>query len=82
MSGLETVCHSCGNRVIHGRGERPCDVLGGWLMVARWEGPGVVEHYAFCCIPCLKNWADMQVPDIPQVFLSAFDSGEDGDAYS
>lgn len=81
MSGLRSICHSCGKRVMHGAEKRPCDVLGGWLMVARWESPGVVEHYAFCCIACLQRWTDMQVAEIPEVFLKAFDDREGGNAY-
>jgi hypothetical protein len=57
--------------------ERPCEVLNGWLMVSRWKGPGTVEHYHFCSLICLKTWTDAQVPQVPDVFLKAFEKGED-----
>ena len=67
------ICHSCGKQVRHCAEERPCEVLNGWLMVSQWEGPGAVQHYNFCCFTCLKTWTDSQVPQIPDVFLKAFD---------
>lgn len=81
MSRLYSTCHSCGERVRHSPEERPCDVLGGWLMVSRWEGPGAVEHFDFCCLACLKRWTDGQIPQIPEAFLKAFDNRQDRDAY-
>lgn len=66
-------CHSCGKRVRYGKEERPCEVLNGWLMVSKWEGPMTVEHYNFCCFTCLKTWTDSQVQQVPDVFLKAFD---------
>jgi len=66
-------CDSCGKRVRYGKEERPCEVLNGWLMVSKWEGPRAVEHYNFCCLTCLKTWTDRQVPQVPDVFLKAFD---------
>ncbi|TEU15964.1 MAG: hypothetical protein E3I25_06100 [Dehalococcoidia bacterium] len=71
------VCHSCGKTVEHTEEERPCQVLNGWLMVSRWKGPGTVEHYNFCSSVCLKRWTDTQVPQVPDVFLKAFDKGKD-----
>lgn len=73
MSRTHTICNSCGKTVTHSAGERPCEVLSGWLMVSRWAGPGVVEHHSFCCLGCLKTWTDGQVPEVPEVFLRAFD---------
>ena len=73
MSRTHTICNSCGERVTHSAGERPCEVLNGWLMVSKWAGPGVVEHHSFCCLGCLKTWTDGQVPRVPEVFLRAFD---------
>jgi hypothetical protein len=70
-------CHSCGKRVRYGTEERPCQVLNGWLMVSKWEGLRAVEHYNFCCFTCLKTWTDSQVPQIPAVFLKAFEEGKD-----
>jgi hypothetical protein len=57
--------------------ERPCEVLNGWFMVSRWKGPKVVEHYNFCSSTCLKTWIDAQVPQVPDVFLKAFEEGKD-----
>jgi hypothetical protein len=71
------ICHSCGERVECSGEERPCEVLNGWLMVSRWKGPKVVEHYNFCSSTCLKTWADAQVPQVPDVFLRAFEKGKD-----
>lgn len=71
------ICHSCGKTVEHTEAERPCEVLNGWLMVSRWKGPKAVEHYNFCSLTCLKKWADAQIPQIPNVFLKAFEEGKD-----
>jgi len=71
------ICHSCGKRVECSGEERPCEVLNGWFMVSRWKGPKVVEHYNFCSSICLKTWTDAQVPQVPDVFLKAFDKGKD-----
>ena len=71
------ICHSCGKRVELPAEKRPCEVLSGWLMVSQWKGLGEVEHYNFCSITCLKRWADTQVPQVPKVFLKAFEEGED-----
>ncbi len=67
------ICHSCGTRVTRGAHELPCELVGGWLMVSKWAGPGAVEHYTFCSSTCLKRWTDSQVPDVPDVFLKAFE---------
>jgi hypothetical protein len=71
------VCRSCGERVECGAKQRPCEVLNGWLMVSRWKGTETVEHYSFCSLICLKAWADTQVPQVPNVFLRAFERGDD-----
>ena len=65
-------CHSCGKGVECSRGETPCEVLEGWLTVSHWKGAGVVSHYNFCSISCLKSWADAHVPRVPDVFLKSF----------
>lgn len=77
MSQGYFICHSCGKTVEHKEKERPCDVLDGWFMVSRWQGPKTVEHCNFCSSVCLKRWVDDQVPRVPDVFLKAFDKGED-----
>jgi hypothetical protein len=46
-------------------------------MVSQWKGLGAVEHYNFCSFSCLKTWTDTQVPQIPDVFLKAFEEGKD-----
>ena len=69
-------CHSCGKRVEHSAEERPCEVLNGWLMVSRWKGLEAIEHYNFCSFSCLKTWTDTQVPQVPEVFLKAFEEGK------
>jgi len=71
------VCHHCGERVEHTPEERPCEVLAGWLMVSQWKGVGTVEHFNFCSFTCLKRWADAQVPQVPEVFIRAFEEGND-----
>jgi hypothetical protein len=52
-------------------------VLNGWLMVCQWSGPETVEHYNFCSLICLKTWMDTQVPQVPNVFLKAFEKGRE-----
>lgn len=73
MGERHFVCHSCGRQVQQDAEEAPCEVLGGWLMVSEWEGPGKVVHYCFCCPGCLRAWVDTRVPAVPDVFLKAFD---------
>jgi len=77
MPGEYFTCQSCGERVEYGGEERPCDVLDGWLMLCQWNGPETVEHHNFCSLICLKTWMDSQVPQVPSVFLRAFEKGED-----
>jgi hypothetical protein len=71
------VCHSCGERIECSAEERPCEVLHGWLMVSQWNGPEAVEHYNFCSLTCLKAWFDAQIPQVPDVFLRAFEKGKE-----
>lgn len=71
------ICHHCGKTVEHTPEERPCEVLTGWLMVSQWKGVGAVEHYNFCSFTCLKRWADAHAPQVPEVFLKAFEEGKD-----
>jgi hypothetical protein len=71
------ICHSCGKRVECGVRERPCEVLIGWLTVSLFKGPEAVEHYSFCSFTCLKTWLDAQIPQIPDVFLKAFEKGKE-----
>lgn len=71
------ICYSCGARVECSGEDRPCEVLNGWLMVSRWKGPQAVEHYNFCSLICLKTWLDAQIPQVPDVFLKAFEKGRD-----
>ena len=71
------VCHSCAERVDFSPEERPCEVLGGWLMVSQWKGPGAVEHYDFCSFTCLRSWLDAEAPQVPEVFLKAFEERKD-----
>jgi hypothetical protein len=71
------ICHACGKTIEYKEEERPCHVLNGWLMVSRWKGPKAVEHYNFCSSVCLKKWTDTQVPQVPDVFLKAFEEGKD-----
>jgi len=71
------ICHSCGERVECGGEEEPGDVLSGWLIVCQWKGQRAAEHYDFCSVTCLKAWADSQDPQVPEVFLKAFEKGID-----
>ena len=70
-------CHSCGKRVEYATEGRPCETLIGWLTVSHWKGFGAVDHHNFCSFTCLKRWVDTQVPQVPEVFLKAFEEGED-----
>ena len=72
------ICHSCGKRLEYAPGERPCEVLSGWLTVSQWKGLGAVDHHHFCSFTCLKRWVDTQVPKIPETFLKAFEEGKGG----
>lgn len=71
------ICPSCGKRVEFSLGERPCQVLRGWLTVAQWKGLGAVEHHSFCSFVCLKRWVDTKVPQVPEVFLRALEERKD-----
>ena len=71
------ICHSCGERVECGVRQKPCEALEGWLMVSLWKGPEAVEHYNFCSLNCLKTWVDTQLPQVPDVFLKAFEKGRE-----
>jgi len=71
------ICHSCGEKVECTEEERPCEVLAGWLMISHWKGPEAVEHYNFCSLICLKTWLDAQIPQVPDVFLKAFEKGKE-----
>jgi hypothetical protein len=71
------VCHNCGEIVECSEEERPCEVLKGWLMVTLLKGPKSGEHYDFCSLMCLKAWVDAQVPQVPNIFLKAFEEEED-----
>ena len=70
-------CHSCGRRVEYAPEGRPCEALTGWLTVSQWKGSGMVDHYNFCSFTCLARWVDMEVPQVPRVFLKAFEEGQD-----
>jgi len=71
------ICHSCDKKVEYIQGEPPCKVLSGWFLLSQWKGQGTVEHYPFCSLTCLNRWVATQVPQVPEVFLKAFEEGED-----
>jgi len=73
MSRRCFVCHACGSQVTHDADQLPCELLSGWIMVSQWTAPGEVEHHSFCCFTCLRTWMDGQAPEVPDVFLRAFD---------
>lgn len=73
MSQAQFICRSCGKQVRGSADERPCERLAGWLMVTEWGGPGSVGNCFFCCTDCLKAWADARDPQVPDVFIRAFD---------
>ncbi len=54
-----------------GRGELPCDVLHGWLMVSCLKGPESIERYSFCSLGCLQKWVDIQMPVVPDIFIES-----------
>ena len=70
-------CNSCGSRVEYVAEGHPCEVLTGWLTVAQWKGFGIVDHYNFCSFTCLKRWVDTHIPQVPEVFLKAFEDEKD-----
>jgi len=69
-------CHSCNKRAESPSGEPPCEVLKDWITVSHWKGPGVVSHYNFCSLSCLKSWVNAELPTVPEVFLESFKEDE------
>ena len=65
------ICHSCGREVKLEEGDKPCEVLCGWLMLSCLKDPEAIDRYSFCSPGCLKAWVDEQLPDIPEVFLKS-----------
>ena len=76
MARESFVCHACGKRVEYGGKERLFKTLNGWVIVSLFKSSGTVEHYNFCSLTCLKTWLDTQVPQVPNVFLKAFEQGK------
>lgn len=79
MVARDVICSGCGQKVELAEKEPPCKALDGWITLSHWKGLGSVEHYNFCSLTCLKNWAESQAPAIPKVFLESFseESGEE-----
>lgn len=71
------ICHSCGREVELDEGEKPCDVLCGWLMLSYLTGARLIDRYSFCSLDCLKIWVGEQSTDIPNVFLDSLDEKRD-----
>ena len=67
------ICHSCGKKVEYSGRRRLFETLNGWVMISLFKGPGAVEHHNFCSLTCLKTWLDSQTPEVPNVFLKAFE---------
>jgi hypothetical protein len=72
------ICHACGREVELEEGDRPCDVLCGWLMLSCLQGAESIDRYSFCSRDCLRAWLDEQLAQIPDVFLDSLaeDEGE------
>ena len=71
------ICCCCGREVVVERGELPCDVLHGWLMVSCLKGRESIERYSFCSLDCLQKWVALQMPAVPDVFIESL--GEESD---
>ncbi len=65
------ICYSCGRKVEFSKGELPCDVLGGWLIVSCLRDLESIDRYSFCSFSCLQKWVASQVPTVPEVFLES-----------
>ena len=65
------ICQSCGKEVELNRGELPCDVLYGWFMLSRLNGPESTDRYSFCSFGCLQQWLNKQLPAVPEVFIKS-----------
>ena len=72
------ICHSCGREVELDEGDKPCDILCGWLMLSCLKSAESIDRYSFCSLDCLKMWVDEQLTNIPEVFLESLgeESGE------
>jgi hypothetical protein len=74
--GADFSCEYCEEKVECLPGEALCQVLGGWLIVAHWKGPGSVEHHNFCSFSCLQKWVNSQVTEVPEVFIKYLEENE------
>ena len=79
MERKAIVCHSCGTELEQTPGGAPCEQLTGWVTISIWKGKGSVDHYNFCCFDCLQMWVEDTSPQIPNVFLNAFNEETDVD---
>ncbi len=65
------ICSSCGAEEALKRGELPCDILHGWFMLSRLNGPESIDRYSFCSLDCLHKWLNEQLPVVPDVFIES-----------
>lgn len=82
MQVRAVICHSCGKELEHKIGRMPCEELTGWITISIWKGKESVDHFNFCSIECLQMWVVYQSPQIPDVFLRAFDEESDGEQHT
>jgi len=73
MPGRCSICSSCGVRVELGKGEMPCEVLRGWLIVSLLKGAESIERHSFCSTSCLKKWVEEESPQVPEIFIRSMD---------
>jgi len=69
MSDSWRSCHTCGRQVEIAPGQALGDALSGWAIVSRLRSKDSFDRCSFCSMSCLQQWAQTQVPVIPDIFL-------------
>jgi len=62
-------CHTCGRQVEVAPSQAIGDALCGWVVVSRIHNKDSFDRCSFCSMYCLEQWAQTQIPAIPDVFL-------------
>lgn len=76
MVGKSYICCSCGLKVDLQPDEAPCQMLKGWFVITRFQDKEHIGRYSFCSLNCLRDWAEKEIPPIPDVFLESLDEEE------
>ncbi len=70
------ICQSCGLKVELKPDEMPCQALKNWFIITRFQETEQIGRYSFCSLLCLKDWAENEMPPIPDIFLESLDEEE------